>query len=115
MAEPYRQVAGLSPVARQALERLRDARNEARTYWRHYDVTATPESQRQARQFDQRAETLERVIEQQATRAGRPELINELRQARTDIARAHDIERALNLGDGHVDARILGRAFDRRG
>jgi hypothetical protein len=53
------------------------------------------------------------VLEQQAKRAGSPELIDRLRQARTDIAKTYDVDRALNLADGNVDARILGRALDR--
>ena len=112
-AEPYRQIAALSPTAGRALQRLRDVRAEANTYHRHYDVTATPDSLRQARALDNQAEMLERLIERQATTAGRPELVAQLRDARTYIAKTWDVERALNLGNGNVDAQIIGRAMDR--
>jgi hypothetical protein len=113
LSAPYREVSGLSPIAKQALEKLREARAEAKSYWLHYDRTATPESQKTAKKWDQRADIAERVIEQQAARAGKPELANELRQARREIAKTYDVERALSVGDGNVDARILARAIDR--
>lgn len=113
LAEPYRQVGALSPVAKQALEKLRDARSEANAYWRHWDMQGVPESQRLAKKFDNDATVLERVIQKEALRAGRPDLLAELRSARTAIAKTFDIERALNVGTGHVDGHILGKALDR--
>ena len=112
-AEPYRQIAGLSPMAGKALQRLRDTRAEAKDFWKHYDVSATPASKRQAEALDQRAEMLERFIETTARRSGRTELIDQLRESRTYIAKTYDIERALNLGNGNVDAQIIGRLLDR--
>ena len=113
LREPYREVAALSPIAKQALERLREARSEAKSYWLHYDRTATPDSQKTAMKWDERADIAERVIEQQARRSAKPDLVQQLRQARQDIAKTHDIERALNVADGNVDARTLWRAMDR--
>jgi hypothetical protein len=65
------------------------------------------------RSQQQRADIAERVIEQQAARAGKPQLVCELQQARQNIAKILDVERAMNLAEGNVDARSLGRALDR--
>lgn len=37
LATPYRELAGLSPIAKTALEKLREARAEAKSYWQHWD------------------------------------------------------------------------------
>lgn len=112
-AQPYREVAALSPRAAAALQELRDARAESTAYWRHYDRSSDPASQRQAVQFGYTAQQLERELEAIAAAAGRQNLIPELRQARTAIAKSYDVERALNIGDAHVSAPIIGRALDR--
>ena len=112
-AQPYRDVAALSPLAGQALQRLRDARSEATINHRHYDMTGTPDSLRAARTADMQATHLEGVLERIATRAGQADLVQQLREARTQIAKTYDVERALNLGNGNVDAKIIGRALDR--
>lgn len=113
LSEPYRQVAGLSSRAQVALEQLKQARHDANNYWQHYDRSADPNSLAAAKNFDQKAGAYERVLEQEASRAGKPQLIQELRGARQNIAKTYDIERAINVGDGTVDARVLGRAMDK--
>lgn len=110
---PYQRVAAISPLAAQALQKLREYRNEATAHWRHYDISADPKAQKEAIQFGQKAETAERYLDSVARAYGKPELMNELRVARANIAKTYDIERALNLGDGNVDARVLGRALDK--
>lgn len=112
LAEPYRQVAAIDPEAAQSLQVLRQTRADATNYWRHYDRSADPQSQTQARTLTAEAERLETYLEGIARNAGRPELVNELRQARRDIAKTHDVERALNLGTGDVSAPTIGRALD---
>lgn len=112
-SEPYRQVAALSPSAATALQRLRDVRAEAKDQWRHWDMQGVPEAKRQAVALDAKAEMLEKFIERQATNVGKPELVPQLRESRTYIAKTYDVERALNVGNGNVDAQIIGRALDR--
>lgn len=113
LGQPYAEVSRLSQLASGALQRLRDVRAESRLQWDHYERQRVPEAQRQAQAADQQAATLERVLEREAQRHGRPDLIPQLRQARQDIARTYDVERALNVGDGHVDAHAIARALDR--
>lgn len=110
---PYREVAQLSPLASNALEELRRTRNQAQAQWRFYERSANPDAQTAAQGLDQRAQMLERVIEKVAVGANRPELVNELREARTAIAKSYNIERSLNLGDATVSAPRIGAALDR--
>jgi hypothetical protein len=111
-AEPYRQVAAIDPEAKAALLDLRQARKDATTYWRHFDRSADPQSQTKASEFSAKVDTLEQYLEGIAANAGKPSLVDELRKARTKIAKSHDIERALNLGTGDVSAPTIGRALD---
>ena len=113
LAAPYRAVAGLSQQAADTLQTLRDVRSEAQAQWRHYDRQAVPEAAREARRLDMQATQLEQQLEQFALQARQPALIPQLRQARQAIARTWDVERALNVGDANVSARIIGKALDR--
>ena len=112
-AEPYRQISAMSKSAKAALQMLRDTRSQAKDQWMYWDRQAVPEAKRQAMALDKKAELLESFIERQATNLGKPELIKELRDSRTYIAKTYDVERALNLGNGDVNAKIIGRALDR--
>jgi hypothetical protein len=111
--QPYREVSAMSPLAANTLQRLRDARAEANVQYRHYDRSAVPEALREARRQEAQAAMLERVLEREAVRLGRPELIPQLRAARTEIAKTWDVERSINVGDGNVDAKFIGRSLDR--
>lgn len=110
---PYKEVANLSASASKALERLRQARKDAKDYWAHYDRAADPKSQAEARKLDKQAEMLETFLEKEARRHGKPDLVDRMREARQELAKTYDVERSLNLGTGNVDAHILGRALDR--
>lgn len=112
VAAPYREVAALSPTASYALEQLKDARFNASAYAKHYDRSADPNSLAAAKNLQQKADQLETQLEQHAQRAGKPDLIDSLRDARTKIAKSYDIERALNVGDASVSSKSLGRAVD---
>lgn len=115
-AAPYREVASLSPLANSALERLKAVRNDAKDYWRKYRGPngGDPRDRLEATKLDNQAEMIERVIEKQAIKSGRPELVNDLREARKYIARTYSIEKALNLGSGNVEAKLIGKQLDNR-
>lgn len=109
---PYRDVAALSPVAKGALEGLQDARHQKRRYQDNVDKTGDPTSAKMVEHFTTREQMFEQAIEKIAIRAGRPDLVAEMKQSRQNIAKSHDIQRALNIGDANVSAPILGRAMD---
>jgi hypothetical protein len=112
LAAPYREVAAIDAEAARALETLRQTRFDSTNYFRHYDRSADPRSLTEGRRLSAEAERLEQYLEGIARQAGRPELVDELRAARRDIARTYDVERALNVGTGDVSAPILGRMTD---
>lgn len=94
------------------LSKLKDARFQASTMYRHYDRMADPASLKEAQKWAATADKLERGLEQVAAQAGQPELVTAMREARTQIAKTYDLERALNVGDGNIDARVIGRLLD---
>jgi hypothetical protein len=133
VSQPYRDVAALPTMPTQprigqlgqqlptppnqppaqALHDLRVARNESTANWREYNRQGTVAAQDRARAADARAAALETYLEQTAAAAGRPDLVDAMRAARTQIAKSHDIERALNVGNAEVSAPDIGRALDR--
>lgn len=113
VAAPYREVAAMSPRAEIALEQLKDARFQANAYAKFYDRSADPNALASAKALGQKAEQLETQLEGFAQKAGKPDLIDQLREARKQIAKSYDIERALNVGDAGVSAPALGRALDK--
>jgi hypothetical protein len=113
MAAPYREVAQVSPRAASALERLQDTRLEAKLAWNEFNRQGSRQAYKDAVKFDRTAELLEDVIEREATNVGKPDLLQSLRQARVAIAKNHDVERALNVATGDVDAAVVGKMYDK--
>lgn len=110
---PYQEVAGLSKIAAQDLEALKVARHEAQAYFKHYNVSADPASLAKAKAARALSESLEQSIEAEAQAAGRPALVDQLREARKTIAKTYDLGRAVNDGTGDVSAPVLGRLLDK--
>jgi hypothetical protein len=114
LAAPYREVAKVSPTASKALEKLMETREQSKLAWKEYNGPNHPRAAlNEAKAFDAQAEVLEKVISREAMKAGKPGLLNELRDARRSIAKVYDVDRALNVGTGDVSAHILGRAVDK--
>lgn len=113
LSAPYRDVAALSKEASDSLSKLREARSSATQYYREFDATQRVASLKRAQKFRNDALNLEMKLEQIAVQHNMPDLIPELRAARTAIAKVHDVERALNVGTGDVSAPILGRMVDK--
>lgn len=65
-------------------------------------------SQRQA------AEEVDNLIERRLTSLGKPDLVNDYRDARAQIARSYDVEAATNPATGEVNARVLA-ALSKKG
>lgn len=110
--QPYRDVAALSPTARSALTELEKARFKHQKHRLHYKTGHDPEALEKAEAFKAEADIWERMMENEAVRYGRPDLIPKLRKAREGLAKNHDVEMALNVGNGNIDATVLGRMYD---
>lgn len=112
-AKPYRELADVSLDAKSALDELKQARFDAKLYWNSYNRTGEPAAYKQAKKLDSEVATWEQVLEEEALKANKPELIPALRQARQEIAKSYDIEKALNIGTGDISAPALARALDK--
>jgi hypothetical protein len=111
---PYRQISALSNKAAQALEKLKSARIDAKDLWSKYGREPDPATRRLAMKADLNVDRLEGVISNEAGELT-PNLLPALKQARVNIAKNYDIEKALNVGTGEIDARVIGRMVDKRG
>jgi hypothetical protein len=109
----YAEVSSLSPMAAADLEALKIARNDAQAWFKAYNRSASPVDLAKAKEFRATSQQLEQALEQHAAAANRPELIPALRDARKEIAKTYTVERALNDAAGTVDARVLGRMYDK--
>lgn len=109
----YKKVSELSPAAEYDLEALKQARNEAQGWFNAYNRSASPEDLAKAKGFRDTAEMLELRLESHAKDAGKDELIPALRDARKQIAKTYTVERALNDATGSVNAKVIGRMFDK--
>lgn len=109
----YAEVSGLSPQAAQDLEALKIARNEASGWFKAYNRSASPDDLTKAKAARALSDQLEQALESHALDAGKKELIPKLRDARKLIAKTYTVSRALNDASGTVDARVLGRMYEK--
>jgi hypothetical protein len=115
MAEPYRQVAKVSPDAAHALDTWKNANAEAKLHWKEYQTNNKVSAKKQYDYWNELQETAQQIMEDEAKRTGNPKLIAELREARVKIAQNWDVDRALNVATGEVRPEVLGRMLDKRG
>lgn len=140
VAQPYRDVAALPQPAPQqtgtffgeqdtpmlakppqspddALESLKQARADANSYWNQYKGTALtpgdPGARAKALAADNQVQGIETYLQDVANQNGRPDLIDAMNSARTQIAKSYNIQNALNIGNGDISAPVLGKALDR--
>jgi hypothetical protein len=109
----YKKVADLSPEAMINLESLKQARNDAQGWFNAYNRSASPEDLAKAKSFRSVANDFETQLEKNASDAGQDNLIPALRDARKQIAKTYTVERALNDGAGTVNAKVIGRMYDK--
>ena len=109
----YKKVASLNPQAEMDLEALKQARNEAQGWFNAYNRSASPADLAKAKDARDLAEVLELQLESHAKNAGKADLIPALREARKQIAKTYTVERALNDASGTVNAKVLGRIYEK--
>jgi hypothetical protein len=110
----YDEVAKLSSQAAKDLEDLKAARAESKGWFDAYNRSMRPDDLAKAKALRDQADNLEGWIDWHAVNGGRQDLLPELIKARKEIAKAYTVERALNKATGDVDARVLGRMFDKQ-
>jgi hypothetical protein len=95
--------------AKEAVEKLKELRFESRSYWNYFNRIGDPKARQAAKAYDAAAKNLEDFIERSAQKAGKSDLVERLRDARKDIAKAHVVAKALNDATGTVNPRVLAR------
>lgn len=110
----YQEVSELSPMAASDLEALKQARSDAKQWFNAYNRSADPSQLVKAKEYDDIAKMLDQSLETHAQQAGRGDLISALRDARKSIAKTYTAERALNKATGDIDAKVLGRLYDKQ-
>lgn len=105
---PYEEVANVSPQAKATLETLRQVRRDAKNSWRLFSNQANPnpELEALAKAKDAEAELLESALEEEVKRAGKPGLVNSLKDARKKIAEIHVLE-AARMDGGDISAKTI--------
>lgn len=109
----YESVGKISPIAKQDLEALKQARFDANAEFKFYNRTADPATLKKAKGLLSYADDLEASLAAEAKAAGKDELIPALKSARTQIAKTYDIERTMNVGSSDASAPVLGRMLDK--
>jgi hypothetical protein len=98
------------------IDDLKLARDDARSAWKAFNFgTDKPtQARNSAIAADNRVQTLESQLEQLAKQNKQPELLNQLRRARQEIAKIYTVEKATNPITGMVDAKAIGRQIDKK-
>jgi len=130
-AAPYRELAALPPRPEikasslmnepgtsafkpsQALEELKQTRNDAQSWFKAYNRSASPDDLAKARAASAKATALETQFEKYAGSLGRDDLVPALRDARKQIAKTYTVERALNDATGEITPRVLARMYEK--
>lgn len=100
----------------QLIEEIKLARDDARAAWKAFNFgTDKPTQARNAAQAaDAQVRTLENQLENLARQNNQPELLNELKRARTEIAKIYTVEKATNPVTGSVDARAIAKQLNKK-
>jgi len=113
VSQPYRELEAISPITKTIFERLKDVRNQAQLAWKEYGASAKRSAMNDAQRFDGQAARLENQLEGIANNTGNPALMDRVREARTQLAKSYEIERAWNSADATIAARELGTVLDK--
>jgi len=109
--KPYQEIAGLGLQPK--LDALDAARAEANAAWREYGRQGTRAALNDFKKFSGEAKAIEKEIESSLFKANKPDLMRAFRDARIALAKNHDVETALIEGGGTIDAKAIGRMFQR--
>lgn len=112
LAAPHREIAALNPRAASDLESLQQARFDSKMAWKEYNRQGNRAAFADAVKAGDEVKRLEQSLESYATKAGRADLVQALKDARKGIAQNRQVQDALNRGTGDIEASVIGRALD---
>jgi hypothetical protein len=117
--EVYQEVSSLPAIKRalgkeslsgkEALDQLKSARYDSKLQWNHFNRSGDPEALAKATALDKTAAKLEQQLEGIAMSAKKPELVQQLRDARKELAKIYTVEKSINPETGNVDAKAIAK------
>lgn len=113
MRNPYPIFGPKPPSPEALLGEWRDTNLRAKQFWNEFQRQGSVTAYDSYQALKTKAANIETAMEDAANQAGRPDLVPQLREARTEIAKIHDVERALNTDRGEVSALDLAKAKER--
>ena len=100
---------------REILEDLKTTRFDSSSEWNYFKRTGDPAVRKKAVLLDKKIEKLEDELIDIAKYNNKENLIPELKKARTQIAKAHLVQKALNDVSGNVNAQVISKlAYDKK-
>ena len=115
MATGGKQTTPVFKTGAELIEEIKLARDDARSAWKAFNFgTDKPtQARNSAIAADSRVASLENQLETLAKQNNQPELLNQLRKARQEIAKIYTVEKATNPITGMVDAKAIGKQLDK--
>lgn len=98
---------------RQLVEAWKQANHDATAYFRAYGRDANPETLAKAKAAAATAKGIDKAIEDVVKKAGMPELLTAMKEARIRIAKTYSVESAMNPVTGTVDAQKLAKQLEK--
>lgn len=113
-AAVYGEVGSLSPNASMALKEFKQANaDKADLFFKYKNAQISkPNMLEAAKTKDAEAAFWLGELRDEANKAGKPDLIPKLQEARTKLAQINLVKESVNDATGDIDAAILGDAFD---
>lgn len=92
-----------------AIEKVRDLRSNSRMNFKGADIAGDPGKKALAEAQRDAANALDALIDRNLTQAGKRDVMERYREARANIAKAHELEDATDVTSHNVDPRYLGK------
>lgn len=111
--DPYVMTSSNKVDAGELVRAWKQANADATAYYRAYGRDANPETLAKAKQAADSAKQIDSFLNDQLKSAGMIDLLDDLKAARVQIAKAHTVEQALNPVTGNVDAKKLAARLEK--
>lgn len=112
IAHGYSQNSIRQVSSKNIVEDLKQTRNDMQGWYEAARRSGNPDELKKAKMLDAKAKNLEIELEQRAQMSGNPELVDKLRQARTEIAKTYEVQNALNVASGEVNPVSIGATLN---
>ena len=97
------------------VKEIKDARDLSRANWRSFNsgLGKPNEALAAAQEADAQVAKLESELEDLAQRNNKPDLLNELRNSRKELAKIHTVEKAMNPATGEINAANFKQQYNK--